>query len=474
MLNLTNTIIFQLYLPEILLIANLFITIISSFLFSNIISTIYLRRIIILLAIFTNIEVLALYFNLFDVTIRLFYNMFYITFVSTVFKVIIIFFSTCVLLLLFTPYFSEEKWREILIIIQSCSLGYIISMSTSNLIIIYLSLELSAISIYVLVALGNSSTRYESSIKYFFSNSIMSVFALKAYGYFYSTFATVNVFEIALLSAFQLQLKTNISLLFYCFCLLSYHLFKVSAVPFHFWTADVYQNTIYVITCYLSTVPKIASFFHIYTIYSMFFVQYDFIKYILCSFGVLSLIFGTFAVFSQTNLIRVFAYSSISHTGIILIIMSFGNYLALFTALFYLVSYSIMTYIFFLALYSIRFLDDKQEIRDISDLYFCQSELFTLNLLSLSGIPPFLGFFSKFFCFELIINDGSYLLLILFIVSSILSCVYYLKLIHAISSSRSFAKHIVLKPNYTLKFLINFHFLLLCSIPILTIVSIFF
>ncbi len=404
--------IFYLLMPEIFfLIGNLFLFL---FLFfsSSYANPKYIRECSMFFTFLINIYTLFLYFLNKKTSIVFFHQMFIITPYTLIFKIILLFLATLVLLILFLPSAYETRWRETLFIMQITTFGFLSSMLVANFILLYLSLELSSLGAYILAIDNSAKTRFESAIKYFFfTYDCFCIFYLSLIG-FYDGFASFNILEIHALSDFNFSQTLAANNIFYLQCYLAYHLFKAAVVPFHLWLADVYENTTSILTAYFAVVSKCVAFYHLFAIFGVFPAAYLFISNTYWALGLISIIIGTFSVFKQTNLKRIFAFSSLTHTGIILILISSGTREGLTLALFYFISYALGSIAFFTTLesfmnkektLSLGLLDHLKSLAQLRDI---RGFLFALTLFSFAGIPPLLGFFSKLFLVEYLVQEG--------------------------------------------------------------------
>jgi len=467
-----STNLFFYLLPEMVLSFAYILIVFVAFISTDKYKPKFLRRFTIILTILINCECLYLYIVMPKEAVALLHNMICITPFTILFKMGTLLLSTFVLLLLLFPSNEDQRWRETLLLIQSTTLGFIFSMCAANFLFLYVAIELSNIGAYVLTVTGTARQRFEAGTKYFLSTSFMSGLNLIAIGIFYSIFGTLNVIEISYLSNFTFPFSTFINLHLAIAFLMSYQLFKASAVPFHLWTADVYQNTTPVTTAYLATVSKAAALYHLYTIFGIFPGSIVFIKNTYFIIGLISLLIGTLAVFNQTNIKRLFAYSSIVHSGIILILFSYGTVETFLFAFFYFSCYCFMVLCFFTSLQSVVSHNGFSPIHDIKDLvrfskpHYLLEIQFTLTFLSFAGIPPLIGFFPKYFVVDTLMATESYNTLLFFIICSAMSTVYYLKLIMAVWSSGTIKDFLARKWSPLIYIIIGFQFIVLLYIPV--------
>ena len=221
-------------------------------------------------------------------------------------------------------------------------------------------------------------------------------------------------------------------------CIFAAILFKLTAAPFHLWAPDVYAAAPTIVTAFFSLVPKIA-FIGVFLRIGMwtFFVDPSGVwNQVLLICAVLSLIFGSFGALAQTNIKRLLAYSSINHVGYMLLAFACGTIEGLQALFLYLFIYLIMTVAVFGILLSLRQSqrggENVQYISDLTHLSKSNPFLaftFALTLFSLAGIPPLAGFFSKFYLLFATISSSFYLAACIAVLTSCVSCFYYLRLI---------------------------------------------
>lgn len=327
------------------------------------------------------------------------------------------------------------------IIILLSILGMLLLSSTYNLITLYLALELQSLAFYILAALKNDSpVSSEASLKYFILGAVGSGFALYGISIIYGICGSVNLGNIFLVLN-QLNLIENTFFLMvfvYAFLFLCVGiLFKVGAAPFHTWLPDVYEGSPNHITLLFVIVPKIALigllirlFFGMSMNVSEFFTYFFYIS------SVLSISVGSLAALQQKKIKRLLAYSSISHVGFILIGFVVTSYKSIELILFYLIVYMVMSINIWAIYLSIQY-KSKPLVFLTSFTNFSKSNsmlavTLALNLFSMAGIPPLVGFFSKLYLISLAIDFGFVGLASTAIILSVLSTFYYLRLIKII------------------------------------------
>tara|TARA_B100002051_G_C16711309_1_gene626817 strand:+ start:220 stop:1635 length:1416 start_codon:yes stop_codon:yes gene_type:complete len=325
-----------------------------------------------------------------------------------------------------------DKFEYPIIILLSI-LGMFFMVSSNDLILFYLGLELQSLSLYILASIDRDNLRStESGIKYFVLSALSSGLLLYGCSLLYGFTGTTN-FE---LIANELN-KENTGAVFAMVFILVGLAFKVSAVPFHMWTPDVYQGAPTSITSYFAVVPKVAG---LALLIKFMFVPFSNIllewQTIVIFISIASMILGAIAAMIQTNFKRLLAYSSIGHIGYALAGVATGAISGYQSAIVYISIYVIMNIGAFSCLYLLR--KDGEYKENISDLSGISKKhpLLAISLLiilfSLAGVPPLGGFFAKFYVFVAVLEKEMYALAIIGLLTTVMSAFYYLKIIKTI------------------------------------------
>jgi len=317
-------------------------------------------------------------------------------------------------------------------------LGLFLVTSSFDFFFSYLAIEIQSFCFYVLSSLKRTSEfSTEAGLKYFILGAFSSGFYLfgisLVYGFTGNTSFNFlfEVFNPSFHDVFILNFL-KISIFFLLFGIL----FKIASAPFHFWAPDVYEGSPLIITTFFSTAPKVAMFALLIRI--CFFCFYHFLFFwqfvlILCS--ILSLTIGCFAALFQVKIKRLLAYSGITHVGFLLLGLISCSLEGLYSVFFYLIIYCIMTYSFFLILFSVKKLKSLLRMKFIFDfrgLFLTNPMLansLSIILFSIAGIPPLAGFFSKMFIFSSLIGSQFFFLCFVAIITSLISCFYYIRII---------------------------------------------
>ena len=311
-------------------------------------------------------------------------------------------------------------------------LGMLVMISANDLIILYISIELQSLSLYVLVALRRGSIKgSEAALKYFILGSIASAVILYGCSMVYSVVGATN-YEI--IKHFSDQSFDNLILSLGLVLIISGVAFKLSAAPFHMWTPDVYEGSPTSVTTVLITLPKLAALIVLVNLL-LYPFQNQTITWvpIIIIISMLSMAIGSISALKQDNLKRLFAFSTIANIGYVMIGLASVNDEAIKASFLYMFIYTLATLGVFSFIMILR-REDRQlvTVSDISGLSRSKPLLalsVAILLLSLAGIPPFGGFFGKLFIFTAAIEAGNLYLAIAGVIFSVISAYYYLKII---------------------------------------------
>ena len=331
-----------------------------------------------------------------------------------------------------------DKFEYPIIILLSI-LGMFFMVSSNDLILFYLGLELQSLSLYILASIDRDNLRSsESGIKYFVLSALSSGLLLYGCSLLYGFTGSTN-FD---LIADQLT-KENVGAVFAMVFILVGLAFKVSAVPFHMWTPDVYEGAPTSITNYFAVVPKVAG---LALLIKFMLIPFSNIllewQTILIFISIASMILGAVAAIVQKNIKRLLAYSSIGHIGYALAGVATGEISGYESSIIYISIYVIMNIGAFSCLYLLK--KDGQYKENISDLSGISKKhpLLAISLLiilfSMAGVPPLGGFFAKFYIFTAVLEKEMYALAIIGLLTTVISAFYYLKIIKTIYFDDSF------------------------------------
>jgi NADH-ubiquinone oxidoreductase chain 2 len=348
---------------------------------------------------------------------------------------------------------------EYALIILFIILGGILLISSSDLISIFLSVELQSYGLYLLCAMyRNSESSTSASLTYFLLGGLASCFILLGIGLIYTNLGVTYLDSFYIINNLSniidgKDINSFLSYIPYCLILIAIGLlFKISAAPFHFWSPDVYDGIPTIITTFVAIIAKISILILIlqliyYTNNVYIYKEYTWTLVLLLS-SLLSLIIGTILGLTQFRIKRLYAYSTISHLGFMLLALSVNSIESIESFIFYIMQYSISNLNAFIILiaigYSLYYYNDKNishnnlidknnsPIQLISQLkgYFYINSILALSLaitlFSFAGIPPLMGFFAKQMVFSSALQEGFVFITLIGVFTSIISAVYYL------------------------------------------------
>ena len=381
--------------------------------------------IIVSLAINLNINI--------DDTIFLFNNSYLINQLSLLIKSIILISAFFVM---FCSY-SYVRLNNILkieypILILCSLLGMLVMISSNDLIVFYIGLELQSLALYVLASFNRDNLlSSESGLKYFVLSALSSGLLLYGCSLIYGFSNSTNFDEIS--QNFNFEYGVIFGMVFVIVGLA----FKISAVPFHMWAPDVYQGSPTSVTVLFAILPKIAALtVFIKFLYGPFINLFEEWQAIIIFLSIASMILGAVAAIGQKNLKRLIAYSSISHMGYALAGLTTGTNQGIQSSIIYLIIYLIMNLAFFSCLFMLKrkdkFYENIEDLSGLSKKHPILALSFLIILFSLAGIPPLAGFFAKFYIFMAVIQKEMYFLAIVGLLATVIAAFYYLRVIKII------------------------------------------
>jgi len=481
-------------------------------------SILYSRATITILLISCFIAYDNLFFLFLSKGIGIFSGLFTTTATTTVFHIFIFLISSVILLL--TAFYPRKVWLkqyssadrllftkliyyrtlivnkmgeqykiiEYSLIILFIVTGSVFLISTSDLVSIFLSIELQSYGLYLLSTIYRDSEPATSGgLMYFLLGGLSSCFILLGTALLYANSGTTNLDSLYIITSISNATKDNLTTLVYWYKSYYIHisllfmavgfLFKVSAAPFHFWSPDVYDAIPTIVTTFVAIIAKISIFIFLlelvhYTSKSMFDMEFSWTTTLLFS-SLLSLVIGTVVGLTQSRIKRLFAFSTISHVGFILLGLSIHTVESTQAFLFYLIQYSISNlnafillitigYSLYCYVYNTESASEKEKSEEINNnlhdvnnspiqlidqlkgLYYINPILslsLAITLFSFAGIPPLIGFFGKQMILSAAIDNGYIFMSLVAILTSVISAVYYLAIIKQIFFDR---------PDYTL------------------------
>jgi NADH-quinone oxidoreductase subunit N len=326
---------------------------------------------------------------------------------------------------------NHKHLLEFYMLLLSTLIGMFFMISSGNLLMFYLGLELSTIPLAALSNFDLEKKRSsEAAMKMIMSSAFSSGILLFGISMLYGTTGTLNLAEL------PQHLNGSVLQLFSFILLFTGFAFKMSAVPFHLWTADVYEGSPVAVTSYLSVVSKGAIIFVfvsvLYTTFQSLSVGWYNVLYIT---SVITMIIGNLFAIRQNNLKRFLAFSSIAQVGFILIGISGSSQLGMASVIYFILIYVFSNLGAFGVIAQVSALAGKENIDDFKGFYRNNpvlSWILTISLFSLAGIPPTAGFFGKLFLLTAGAAKGNYTLITIAALNMIVSLYYYLKVVRAI------------------------------------------
>jgi NADH-quinone oxidoreductase subunit N len=349
-------------------------------------------------------------------------------------------FGSAVAIVLSTHFMKRVKMArfEYPILVMLASVGMMMMISANDLISLYVGLELQSLSLYVVAAIDRDSAKSsEAGLKYFVLGALSSGMLLYGASLVYGFTGTTGFPQIA---AALTASGSSLGLIFGLVFIIAGLAFKVSAVPFHMWTPDVYEGAPTPVTTFFAAAPKIAAMaLFIRVMISPFSATPAVVQdwqQILVFVSIASMVLGAFAAIGQNNIKRLLAYSSIGHMGFALVGLASGSQEGVQGVIVYMMIYLISTLGAFACVLAMR--RKGQHVEEISDLAGLAHNnkvlAFVLAMLmfSLAGIPPLAGFFAKYFVFLAAVKADLITLAVIGVVASVVGAYYYLRIVQII------------------------------------------
>ena len=365
---------------------------------------------------------------------------------GTFFKLVVLFAS--IIVIIFSALSKEikesfDRHGEYYTLIFGMILGMFFMISAADLIIIYLSLELLSLSSYILAGFTKTNKRNsEAALKYIIYGAISSGIMLFGISIVFGLTGSTNLYEIN--SLIQLQEYQSIPFLLAGLLIFTGIGYKISVVPFHFWTPDVYEGAPVSITAYLSVASKAAGFALLIRFIKITFIRsvdssgnwqlielFDWQTFIIV-LSVLTMTLGNFVALWQNNLKRMLAYSSIAHAGYMLLGLAVLSNQGLIAILVYFAIYALMNLGAFLVVMLIANKTGSEEIHDYNGLGYSSPLLgvsLAIFLISLTGLPPTAGFISKLYIFIALVDANMIALAIIALLNTVVSLYYYVRVL---------------------------------------------
>ena len=321
---------------------------------------------------------------------------------------------------------------EFPVLVLLATTGMLMMISANDLIALYVGLELQSLALYVVAAFRRDSARSaEAGLKYFvlgaLSSGMLLYGASLVYGFTGST-------QFAVIAAAVQPSGANLGLIFGLVFLMAGFAFKISAVPFHMWTPDVYEGAPTPVTAFFAAAPKLAAMALTVRVLITAFpaVTLEW-QQIVVFLAIASMALGSFAAIGQTNIKRLMAYSSIGHMGYALVGLAAGSPEGVAGLIVYLAIYLAMTLGTFACILAMRrggrMVEDIDALSGLSRTNPMMAFMLAMLLFSLAGIPPLAGFFAKFYVFLAAIHAGLYALAVIGVLLSVVGAYYYLRIV---------------------------------------------
>jgi len=334
---------------------------------------------------------------------------------------------------------SIDYWRgaggvkfEFPVLVLLATTGMLMMISANDLIALYVGLELQSLALYVVAAFQRDSARSsEAGLKYFVLGALSSGMLLYGASLVYGFTGSTDFADIA--AAVQPS-GANIGLIFGLVFLMAGFAFKISAVPFHMWTPDVYEGAPTPVTAFFAAAPKLAAMaLTVRTLFAAFPSVTPEWQQIVTFLAIASMALGSFAAIGQTNIKRLMAYSSIGQMGYALVGLAAGTTEGVQGVIIYLAIYLAMTLGTFACILAMRrngrMVEDIDQLSGLSSTSPLMAFLLAMLLFSLAGIPPLAGFFAKFYVFLAAIRAGLYALAVIGVLLSVVGAYYYLRIV---------------------------------------------
>jgi len=355
-----------------------------------------------------------------------------------VFVMTVVLGATLLGLLLSAGYLRRENLEspEYFALMMCSATGMMLMASANDLITIFLSLEILSIALYVLAAFDRKRlSSQEAGLKYFLLGSFSSAVFLYGIALVYGATGTTNLTGIAQFLAKTTLLHNGVLLVGFALLLVGLG-FKVAAAPFHMWTPDVYQGAPTPVTAFMAAATKAAAFAALLRVFVGAFQLYQVDwRPAVWALAVLSLLVGSTAAIVQTDVKRMLAYQSIAHAGYVLIGVQVANAQGTSAALFYVLTYAVMTTgAFAVVMLLARKGDDRHDLTDYRGLATARpvlAGLLTLFLLAQAGVPFTGGFVAKLAVFSAAINVGQYWLALIGMLAAVIGAFVYLRIVLA-------------------------------------------
>ncbi|MDF1543761.1 MAG: NADH-quinone oxidoreductase subunit N [bacterium] len=350
------------------------------------------------------------------------------------FKIIFIIIAILTLLMAHR-YLSQKSLNrpEFYALLNISVMGMMVMANSTDLVVMFLGLEIMSLPLYVMAGMARRSPESnEAGIKYFVMGAFASAFLLMGIAFVYGASGTTDLRRLVtdyhyIAGNFKLYLYSGVAMILIGFG------FKVGAVPFHSWIPDVYQGAPTPVTAFFSVGPKAAGFAVMLRLFAFGFSYIGLLSDVFWVLAVLTMTIGNIVALKQDNIKRMLAYSSIAHAGYILVALAVGGNSAVSTAMFYLVAYSLFNTGAFAVLILLETRtgckSNFSELPGFGKAHPYLSSILALFMFALSGFPPTVGFFGKFYLFSAAVKSGFIWLAVIGVMNSFVSVYYYLRVV---------------------------------------------
>jgi len=377
-------------------------------------------------------------------TVLTFKDMFVMDGFATFMKILVLI-ASALAILMSMPYFkheNEEKF-EYPVLITLATLGMMVMVSANDLMSLYMGLELQSLSLYVLASIRRDSERStEAGLKYFVLGALSSGVLLFGSSLIYGFVGTTNFSGIAEALGHASDHGPSVGVVIGLVFVLAGLAFKISAVPFHMWTPDVYEGAPTPVTSFFAVAPKVAA---LALLTRVLFVPFgdlaDTWHQVVIFMSILSMVLGAVAAVIQTNIKRLMAYSSIGHVGFALVGLAAGVAEGVSAMMIYMAIYLMMNVGAFGVILSMRrkdgMVEDIEDLAGLAQTRPAMAAALAIFMLSLAGIPPLAGFWGKFYVFSAAIQEGLFALSIIGVIASVIGAYYYLRIVKVMYFDKS-------------------------------------
>ena len=344
-------------------------------------------------------------------------------------------FSAIMTLLMAHPYLKAKHLdrAEFYPLLMVSTIGMMVMANTTDMVVMFVGLEVMSVPLYVMAAFNQRDLKSnEAGIKYFFMGAFATAFLLMGIAFIFGAAETTNLRRI--LADFSYISGRNAIYLYPgVMMVLIGFAFKIGAVPFHSWIPDVYQGAPTPVTAFFSVAPKAAGFAVLMRIFLFGLADVVWLTAIFWILAVLTMTVGNILALRQSNVKRMLAYSSIAHAGYVLVALTVGTQDAISAAIFYLVGYAVFNLGAFAVLTLLETragrTSEFSEITGLAKANPVIAALLALFMFALSGFPPTIGFFGKFYVFTAAVKNGFIMLTVIGVLNSFVSVYYYLSVI---------------------------------------------